>query len=187
MKFKTEKQGKLMAKIFIETERLILREIISEDTEAFFAMDSNPEVVKYVGIKPLTDISQSLEMIESIRNQYTKNGIGRWAVIRKEDGKLAGWCGLKLIKEINNHENIHDLGYRFTPEYWGKGYATETSIAVLNYAFNEMKLDKVFAYADVENGASNHVLKKLGFEEKGTFIDEGDNCFWFELDKSNFK
>lgn len=176
-----------MAKIFIETERLILREIIPEDAEAFFAMDSNPEVVKYVGIKPLTDINQSTEMIESIRNQYTENGIGRWAVIRKEDGKMVGWSGLKLIKEINNHQNIHDLGYRFTPEYWGKGYATETSIAVLNYAFNEMKLDKVFAYADVENEASNHVLRKLAFEEKETFIDEGDNCFWYELKKENFK
>ena len=175
-----------MAKIFIETERLILREIIPEDAEAFFAMDSNPEVVKYVGTKPLTHISQSVEMIENIRNQYTENRIGRWAAINKEDGKLVGWSGLKLIKEINNHKNIHDLGYRFTPEYWGKGYATETSIAVLNYAFNEMKLDQVFAYADVENDASNHVLRKLGFEEKGTFIDEGDNCFWYKLKKENF-
>ncbi|UFH33243.1 GNAT family N-acetyltransferase [Chryseobacterium sp. C-71] len=173
--------------IYLETERLILREIVLEDVEAFFAMDSNPEVVKYVGIQPLTDISQSAEMIKSIRNQYTENGIGRWAVIRKEDGKLVGWSGLKLIKEINNHQNIHDLGYRFTPEYWGKGYATETSIAVLNYAFNEMKLDQVFAYADVENDISNHVLRKLGFEEKETFIDEGDNCFWYELKKENFK
>ncbi|MCI3936919.1 GNAT family N-acetyltransferase [Chryseobacterium aahli] len=173
--------------IYLETERLILREIVPEDVEAFFALDSNPEVVKYVGIQPLTDISQSAEMIKSIRNQYTENGIGRWAVIRKEDGKLVGWSGLKLIKEINNHQNIHDLGYRFTPEYWGKGYATETSIAVLNYAFNEMKLDQVFAYADVENDASNHVLRKLGFEEKETFIDEGDHCFWYELKKENFK
>lgn len=175
-----------MAKIFIETERLILREIIPEDAEAFFAMDSNPEVVKYVGMKPLTDISQSVAMIEAIRNQYTENAIGRWAAILKETGKLIGWSGLKLIKEINNHQNIHDLGYRFTPEYWGKGYATETSVAVLNYGFNEMKLDIIYAYTDVENTVSNHVLEKLGFEQKNTFIDEGDNCFWFELKKENF-
>lgn len=176
-----------MAKIILETERLILREIISEDAEAFFLMDSNPEVVKYVGVKPLTDISQSKEVVENIKNQYIEYGVGRWAVVRKEDDKIIGWSGLKLIKEINNHQNIHDLGYRFTPEYWGKGYATESSVAVLNYGFNNMKLDKIYAYADVENKASNHVLRKLGFEEKGTFIDEGDNCFWFELKKENFK
>ena len=169
-----------MAKIFIETERLVLREIIPEDAKAFFEMDSNPEVVKYVGMKPLTEIGQSIEMIKSIRKQYEENGIGRWAVIQKDNGKLVGWSGLKLIKEINNHKNIHDLGYRFTPEYWGKGYAKETSRAVLKYAFKEMKLGKVFAYADVENSASNHVLRKLGFEEKGTFIDAGDECFWYE-------
>jgi len=175
-----------MAKIFIETERLILREIIPEDAESFFAMDSNPDVVRYVGIKPLTDISQSVEMIESIRKQYSDNGIGRWAVLSKEDGKMIGWSGLKLIKEINNHQNIHDLGYRFTPEYWGKGYATETSIAVLNYAFNELKLEKVFAYADIENDVSNHVLRKVGFEEKGTFMDEGDDCFWYEINRLQY-
>jgi RimJ/RimL family protein N-acetyltransferase len=176
-----------MAKIFIETERLVLREIIPEDAEAFFAMDSNPEVVKYVGIEPLTNISQSIENIASIRNQYIENGIGRWAVICKEDGKLIGWCGLKLIKEINNHQNIHDIGYRFSPEYWGKGFATESSVAVLNYAINNINLNKVYAYADVENVASNHILRKLGFEEKGTFLDEGDKCFWYELNKENFK
>ncbi|WP_144282223.1 GNAT family N-acetyltransferase [Chryseobacterium echinoideorum] len=176
-----------MAKIFIETERLLLREIIPEDAEAFFAMDSNPEVVKYVGIKPLTKITESVEMIKSIRNQYAENGIGRWAVIKKENHQLIGWSGLKLIKEINNHKNIHDLGYRFSPEHWGKGYATESSAAVLNFGFNTMKLEKIHAYADVNNEASNYVLRKLGFEEKETFNDEGDECFWYELKKENFK
>ncbi len=176
-----------MAKIFIETERLLLREIIPEDTEGFFAMDTNPEVVKYVGIKPLTDIGQSVEMIKNIRTQYHENGIGRWAVIKKENHQLIGWSGLKLIKEINNHKNIYDLGYRFTPEHWGKGYATESSSAVLNFGFNTMNLKKIYAYADVNNDASNHVLRKLDFEEKETFTDEGDECFWYEIDRINFK
>jgi len=79
-----------MAKIFIETERLLLREIIPEDAKAFFEMDRNHEVVKYVGIKPLTEIGQSIEMIKSIRKQYEENGIGRWAVIRKDTGQFAG-------------------------------------------------------------------------------------------------
>jgi len=175
-----------MAKIFIETERLLLREIIPEDAEGFFSMDSNPEVVKYIGIKPLTNISQSVEMIKNIRTQYRENGIGRWAVIKKENHQLIGWSGLKLIKEINNHKNIHDLGYRFTPEHWGKGYATESSSAVLDFGFNTMNLEKIYAYADVNNDASNYVLRKLGFEEKETFNDEGDECFWYEIDRIKF-
>ena len=148
--------------IYLETERLILREIVPEDVEAFFAMDSNPEVVKYVGIQPLTDISQSAEMIKSIRNQYTENGIGRWAVIRKEDGKLVGWSGLKLIKEINNHQNIHDLGYRFTPEYWGKGYATEGAKAVLDYGFNQISLPEIVSFTVPMNLRSIRVMEKIG-------------------------
>ena len=55
------------------------------------------------------------------------------------------------------------------PEYWGKGYATETARAALNYAFNEIKTDVVYAMAVTENTGSNRVLQKLGFEELGTF------------------
>lgn len=66
-------------------------------------------------------------------------------------------------------KNVYELGYRFLPEYWGKGYATETARAALNYAFNEIKTDVVYAMAVTENTGSNRVLQKLGFEELGTF------------------
>lgn len=68
-------------KFYIETERLILRDILPTDEEAFFEMDSNPEVHKYLGNKPTTNILQTREMIENINQQYIDNGIGRWAVI----------------------------------------------------------------------------------------------------------
>ena len=70
-------------KLPIITERLILRKITSEDLEDLFLLDSNPEVVKYVGIQAFTKKEETLKLIESLLNQYEKNGTGRLAVIER--------------------------------------------------------------------------------------------------------
>ncbi len=175
-------------KLPIITERLILRKITPDDLEDMFLLDSNPDVVKYVGIQPLTKKEQSLTMIENIINQYQNNGTGRLAVIEKETNRFIGWSGIKLLtEEVNGFKNVYELGYRFLPEFWGKGYATESALASLDLGFNQLNADKIYAYADVDNDSSNHILTKLGFENKGTFLDEGDNCYWYELEKNNRK
>jgi len=172
----------------LETNRLIMRPFEETDAEDLFLLDSNSEVMKYVGGVVSTEIEQSRQVIEFIQKQYKENGVGRLAVIEKSSNILIGWSGLKyLTKEINGMKNVYELGYRFLPEYWGKGYATETAIAALNYAFNEIKTDIVYAMAVTENVGSNRVLQKLGFEELGTFLDNGDLCYWYKLEKENYK
>lgn len=172
--------------IRIETERLVMRPLEEDDVERLFLLDSNSEVMKYIGVKPLTKLEESVEVIKFIQKQYAENGIGRLAVIEKESNLLIGWSFLKyLTEEINGIKNVYDLGYRFLPEFWGKGYATESAKASLDYGFNVMNLDKIYAHAHSENAASNHTLKKLGFEEKGTFVDDldGAKCYWYEMRK----
>ena len=172
--------------IRIETERLMMRPFQKDDVERLFLLDSNPEVMKYVGQKPLTKKEQSAEVIKMIQKQYAENGVGRLAVIEKESNLLIGWSFLKyLTEEINGIKNVYDLGYRFLPEFWGKGYATESAKASLVYGFNIMNLDKICAHVHSENVASNHTLKKLGFEEKGTFEEADGTCFWYEMRKSD--
>ena len=179
-----------MAKIFVETPRLILREIISEDLDRIFLLDSYPDVMRYIGVEPVQTIEESVETINKIRKQYQENGIGRWAVVEKESNLLIGWSGLKLLTEpINGFKNVYELGYRFLLEFWGKGYATEAGKAVLDYGFNKMNLDTIYACADIENLDSNKILKdKLGFESQGTFVDPLDNatCFWYQLENIKF-
>ncbi|AQX02464.1 GNAT family N-acetyltransferase [Elizabethkingia anophelis] len=165
-----------------------MRPFEERDAEGLFLLDSNPEVMKYVGGVVSTKIEQSQQMIEFIQKQYKVNGVGRLAVIEKSTNTLIGWSGLKyLTSEINGMKNVYELGYRFLPEYWGKGYATETARAALNYAFNEIKTDVVYAMAVTENTGSNRVLQKLGFEELGTFLDDSDLCYWYRLKKENYK
>lgn len=172
----------------LETNRLIMRPFEERDAEGLFLLDSNPDVMKYVGGVVSTKIEKSQQMIEFIQKQYKENGVGRLAVIEKSTNTLIGWSGLKyLTSEINGMKNVYELGYRFLPEYWGKGYATETARAALNYAFNEIKTDVVYAMAVTENTGSNRVLQKLGFEELGTFLDDSDLCYWYRLKKENYK
>src|SRR5690554_5929279 len=100
-------------KIYAETPRLLLREIVEDDIEGFFVLDTDSEVHKYLGNKPLTSWEECAAMIKNIRRQYEENGIGRWAVIDKETGEFAGWAGLKYITEpINDITHFHDVGYR---------------------------------------------------------------------------
>jgi len=148
----------------LETQRLFFRELITSDADAMFELDSNPEVHRYLGNSPVTSIEQVHAAIVNIREQYEKNGIGRWAAILKETGEFIGWAGLKLERNVNGREQFYDLGYRFIQKFWGKGYASEAAIAFVNYGFNVMKLEKINAYADADNAASRTVLEKAGLK-----------------------
>jgi ribosomal-protein-alanine N-acetyltransferase len=170
----------------LETKRLILRKFEETDFERVFLIDSNPEVMKYIGVPPLSNISQSKKIIKMVQQQYRDNGIGRFAVIEKESNLLIGWSGLKfLTQEINGYNNIYELGYRFLPEFWGKGYALESAKASLDYGFNDLNIETIYAMAHCENEGSNHILRKLGFEKTDEFTEPDGICFWYELKRKN--
>jgi ribosomal-protein-alanine N-acetyltransferase len=172
--------------IFVETERLVLREILPSDAYGMYELDSDPEVQKYVGNNPISSISEAERTIESIRNQYLNNGIGRWAVIEKNTGNFIGWSGLKLVTETtNNHINYHDIGYRLIRKYWGKGFATESATAVLKYGFNKFLLKKIYAIADVNNSSSKKVLEKIGLKCVETFEYQGISHYWYQTEMRN--
>ncbi|HET7116151.1 MAG TPA: GNAT family N-acetyltransferase [Hanamia sp.] len=75
-------------KIFAETERLILREILPTDVEGMYELDADPEVHKYLGNKPVTSREKTVDVINFIRQQYIDNGTGRWAIIDKKSNEF---------------------------------------------------------------------------------------------------
>jgi ribosomal-protein-alanine N-acetyltransferase len=170
-------------KTSIETERLLLRQMLPSDAAGMFELDSNPEVHRYLGNTPVTDIEQSREIIESLRRQYKENGIGRWAVILKETNEFIGWSGLKLEKNINGHEQFYDLGYRFIPKHWGKGYGYESAKAFVDFGFGEMKLDKICACFMRGNTGSQRIMEKCGLEFINDFMHHDEAlCAWYEIE-----
>jgi ribosomal-protein-alanine N-acetyltransferase len=175
-------------KIFVETERLILREILPSDAEELFAMDSDPDVHRYLGNKPIQTIEEVQNAIRRIRNQYIENGIGRWAVLEKENCDFIGWSGLKLENEQRgNHINYYDLGYRFHNNYWGKGFATEAALASMEFGFSKMGLEVINATADVENAASINVLTKSGLKLLETFDSYDRPHHWFGITRQDWE
>ncbi|HEX8562985.1 MAG TPA: GNAT family N-acetyltransferase [Flavobacterium sp.] len=164
-----------------ETERLLCREMLVSDVNGMFELDSNPEVHRYLGNNPVKTLEESHEWIREIRQQYLDNGIGRWAVILKENGEFIGWSGLKVERNVNGYDRFYDLGYRFIQRHWGKGYATETARAFVDFGFNELKLDVINAYTDFDNIASQKVLEKAGLKFINEFPYDGTPEFWYEI------
>ena len=157
------------------------------DEDGLFELDSDAEVHRYLGNKPVTNIEQIHEVIRFIRQQYSDNGIGRWAVIEKATGSFVGWSGLKLVKEtMNNHTNFYDVGYRLLKKHWGKGFATESALATLDYGFKTFQPNHIYGMADVENLASCHVLKKCGLGYVETFELDGTPHHWFEISREEW-
>lgn len=168
--------------IYIETERLMLREILPTDVDGMFELDSDPEVHRYLGNNPVKDKRQTMDVIEFIRQQYVEFGIGRWAVIEKQTNNFMGWSGLKYVtEEMNGRKNFHDLGYRLIKRYWGNGFATEAAVASVNYGFETLGLSEIYAIADVENRGSNSILRKIGMSLKETFYLDGTKHHWYEI------
>ncbi len=153
-----------------QTPRLILRQITIDDAPLILALNSDPEIVKYVHEPTLKTVEQAQEIITGIILPQYKNNLGRWAIIIKDSNDFIGWCGLKYRPE----KDEIDLGYRLMQKAWGKGFASEAAAKTLEYGFNSLNLQLITGRAHMENTASIKVLEKIGMD----FIGEGmvDDC-----------
>ena len=175
-----------MNSITLETDRLILRPFKLGDEEEVLAFASNPKVQEYTGDIVRTSIAEITELITSVwLHDYKTYGYGRFAVIYKEDNKIIGFNGVKYLPECDQT----DLGYRFLPEYWGKGIATESSKAILEYAFNTLQLPEIIGFVEPENPASARVLEKLKFQKTASkpYPGETKDLDWFTLTKKKYE
>jgi RimJ/RimL family protein N-acetyltransferase len=163
--------------MIIETERLILRELVHTDAEDMLRLHSNQLVQKYTGEAVITTLEEIHSKIKEKSDDYEKHGFGRWATILKDGMQFTGWAGLAYLPEFDEI----DLGYRFLPEYWGLGIATEASRAILSYGFDTLKLKKIIAIAMKENKASIRVMEKAGmqFDKYAPYEPGGPDYVWY--------
>jgi ribosomal-protein-alanine N-acetyltransferase len=175
---------------YIETERLIMRDLLESDTQGIFELDSNPDVHKYLGKNPIKTLKQAGDSIKFIRKQYEERSIGRFATIEKSSGDFIGWSGIKYNigdkEELGVKRDFYDIGYRFIPRYWGKGYATESSKAVLDFGFAKLNIETMCGAAEMGNVASNKVLQKIGLKYIEQFIYDNEMINWYQLKKENY-
>ena len=178
-----------MIHVHLESDRLLIRPYQLGDEQAIYEMNSDPEVQKYTGDKMIHSVEEAKNiLVNVILKDYEKHGYGRLAVIYKPDNKLIGFTGFKSLPEMNGET---DLGYRFIPEYWGKGIATESAIMSLKYGFEDLGLKTIYAFAEPDNIASVKIIQKLGFTllKIAPYPGEEDEeaVEWYALKKEGYE
>jgi RimJ/RimL family protein N-acetyltransferase len=159
----------------METTNLILRPFTLDDAEAWLPLISLPEIIRYTGDTPTSTVEEAREILRSrpLRD-YAVHGFGRMAVIEKASGRLVGFSGLKYVAELDDV----DIGYRFLPDCWGKGYATESARAVMEQDAREHGARRIVGTVHPDNPASGRVLEKLGLRfERVLEADENGVAF----------
>ncbi len=143
----------------LETDRLIIRPMNETDIDAVYEMRRDRDVMRFIR-EPVTNRAEAENWVNLISSRWADERIGFCSLIEKQTGKFAGWCGLWQLKETDEIE----VGYAIAKEFWGKGYASESAEAFLEYGFKELNLEKIVAVARSENTASRRVMEKLGME-----------------------
>jgi ribosomal-protein-alanine N-acetyltransferase len=161
--------------VVLETERLLLRQFTEADAQALWHMEQEPDVLRYVGRKPLADVgAYRLKIRTTFLPCYDKpGGYGAWAVVERRTGEFVGGGSLRpsldspIAAEIGYGPAEVELGYGLRKPSWGRGYATELAQALVRRAFHEMGAVVVVASVTVENVASVRVLEKAGLGRVG--------------------
>lgn len=155
----------------LETDRLILRTWRLDDAPELFEICGDAEVMRFLGSgKPYETIGEADEFLHWATEYQKENGFCRWAVTLKGNLKTIGSCG---FARPHGTEEI-ELGYLLARKFWGNGLATEAAAACLIYGFGKLEFREIIALTDLENVASQRVLEKIGFVQRGIELFNGE-------------
>lgn len=161
-------------KVILHTERLTLRELGPEDAEAFIRLRSDPQIMRYTGEQPESDLEVVRQQLAAYPD-YEKYGYGRWGMVLA--GEVIGFAGLKFLED---RQEV-DVGYRLVPEHWGKGLATEATRACIEYGFAELGMERIIAMMMPANVGSIRVAEKCGMAREGLIIDRGMEVLLYSI------
>jgi RimJ/RimL family protein N-acetyltransferase len=161
----------------LETDRLLLRRFTEDDAPLLFALDRDPEVMRYVGPYGLPDKAAYRERIRTYFCPYYLLGprYGFWPAEEKTTGGFVGWFHLRpapdyrFAREAGFRPGDYDIGFRLVRAAWGKGYATEVARALVGRGFDDPAVEAIVAVALVANTASCRVLEKAGLRRGSEF------------------
>lgn len=150
-----------MKKYFLKTERIGFSEWNDKDLNDAIGLWGDPEVTKFISANGKMSKEQITERLTKEIDNYKNFKVQYWPIYLIKNDKNIGCCGLR---PYDFEKNIFELGFHLKKDYWGKGLAQEASLAVIEYAFNVLKVDALFAGHNPNNTASSKLLKKLGFK-----------------------
>jgi RimJ/RimL family protein N-acetyltransferase len=162
----------------LETDRVVLRRMSMDDAPFILQLLNEPSFLRFIGDKGVRTLDDARNYIlTGPMASYERFGFGLWLTLLKESGVPIGICGLlkrETLKDV-------DLGFAFLPQFWRKGYAMESAIAVMAHGRTTFALKRIVAITSPENDASMNVLEKLGFgfEEMVRLSKDGDEVRLF--------
>jgi ribosomal-protein-alanine N-acetyltransferase len=154
----------------IETERLLLRALRADDENDIHEYASDPEVVRLMIWGPSTpDLTREfLDRALQAQAQWPRPEVVL-AIELKSERRLIGSIGLRMKDAANRNA---DIGYVLNRKYWGHGYMTESACAILEVAFQQLKMHRVWATCDTRNRSSYRVMERLGMRREGLFVKD---------------
>jgi ribosomal-protein-alanine N-acetyltransferase len=148
----------------IETRRLILREVTTDDAKDMLNYLSDKDVVTPMGLEPFSTVKDVWDEIRWYKSIYD-NGTGiRWGITLKDSGKVIGSCG--FLNRLTKHYRA-EVGYELSKDYWGKGIASEALEAVVKYGYHHFQLERIEALIEPANLPSQKLVEKQGFKREG--------------------
>ena len=151
----------------LHTERLLLRRIERRDVDDIFEYSHNPETSKFLLWYPHEKKSDTVYYYKAVDKRYKSGEFFDWAIIERSSGKMIGTCG---FTSINERDEKAEVGYVINPFYWGRGYATEALLRVIEFGFSDLRLERIEAKYIIGNDASRRVMEKCGMTYEGTLV-----------------
>ena len=143
----------------LETDRLVLRRITTDDAEFLLRHLNDPSFHRFIGDRGVRTVEQARQYIrERALSSYERFGYGIYLMELKESGEPIGTCGLIHREGMDDVE----VGFALLPPYWSRGYAFEAAQAVMEYGYGELGLDRIVAIVNPGNVRSFRLLEKLG-------------------------
>ena len=147
--------------MILQTERLTLRKLTLADAPFIYELVNSPNWLEYIGEKNVKNLKDAENYIQAkILNHYKKHGFGFYLAITKDTKQAVGLTGFIKRDSLDNPE----VGYAFLPSGSGKGYALESTKAILNYGKTQLNIAKIVAITHPDNKRSQKLLLKLGFQ-----------------------
>lgn len=161
---------------FLKTKRLTIRFTEPSHLEDILQLRSDPDVQRFTTQGP--QLRQDVErFMKSILPYQQKHGHGMASVFLNDSDKFIGQAGIFHIGHYDLQPEI-EIGYRFHKKYWGNGYATEVTKALIDWGFKHLNIDTIVSFVETENFASKRVLEKCGFQFIGL-----EQCYYGLLER----
>jgi RimJ/RimL family protein N-acetyltransferase len=143
----------------LETDRLILRELVPDDAPFMLELLNDPAYIRNIADRGVRDLDGARRYLEERwRASYAEHGFGLWVVVHRESGACTGLCGLVRRDGLDDV----DIGYAFLPAFRGQGFAVESALGVRAHARDVAGLTRLVAIVSPGNGPSIRVLEQLG-------------------------